>query len=88
MATQGGKVILQLSIPFDEVGNQVIDEKFATIRLRLKKVLKSLREARENTPQLNVLIREIYCCVKIAGTWLQLNKYSKNYWQRHSRYNL
>ncbi|MGI6424031.1 MAG: hypothetical protein ACOX2A_02050 [Tepidanaerobacteraceae bacterium] len=56
MATRGGKVILQFSIPFDEVGNQVMDEEFATTRLRLKKVLKSLREARENTPQLNVLI--------------------------------
>ena len=65
MATQGGKVILQLSIPFDEVGNQVIDEKFATIRLRLKKVLKSLREARQNTPQLNVLIREIIAALKL-----------------------
>ena len=65
MATQGGKVIVQLSIPFDEVGNQVIDEEFSTIRLRLKKVLKSLREARENTPQLNVLIREIIAALKL-----------------------
>jgi F420-0:gamma-glutamyl ligase len=65
MATRGGKVILQLSIPFDEVGNQVIDEEFATTRLRLKKVLKSLREARENTPQLNVLIREIIAALKL-----------------------
>lgn len=65
MATEGGKVILQLSIPFDEVGNQVIDEKFANTRLRLKKVLKSLQEARENTPQLNVLIREIIAALKL-----------------------
>jgi F420-0:gamma-glutamyl ligase len=65
MATRGGKVILQLSIPFDEVGNQVIDEHFATTRLRLKKVLKSLLEARENTPQLNVLIREIIAALKL-----------------------
>ncbi len=65
MATRGGKVILQLSIPFDEVGNQVIDEEFATTRIRLKKVLKSLREARENTPQLNVLIREIVAALKL-----------------------
>ena len=37
MATRGGRVILQFSIPFDEVGNQVIDEKFATTRIRLKR---------------------------------------------------
>jgi len=65
MATRGGKVILQFSIPFDEVGNQVMDEEFATTRLRLKKVLKSLQEARENTPQLNVLIREIIAALKL-----------------------
>jgi F420-0:gamma-glutamyl ligase len=65
MATRGGKVIVQLSIPFDEVGNRVIDEEFATTRLRLKKVFKSLREARENTPQLNVLIREIIAALKL-----------------------
>jgi len=65
MATRGGKIILQFSIPFDEVGNQVMDEEFATTRLRLKKVLKSLQEARENTPQLNVLIREIIAALKL-----------------------
>ena len=65
MATRGGKIILQLSTPFDEVGNQVMDEDFATTRLRLKKVLKSLQEARENTPQLNVLIREIIAALKL-----------------------
>lgn len=66
MATRGGKVIVQFPIPFDEVGNQVIDEEFATTRLRLKKTLWSLRDARGNTPMLNVLIREI-----IAGLKLQ-----------------
>lgn len=66
MATRGGKVIVQLPIPVDEVGNQVIDEEFATTRLRLKKTLWSLRDARGNTPMLNVLIREI-----IAGLKLQ-----------------
>lgn len=66
LATQGGKVIVQFPIPVDEVGNQVIDEGFATTRLRLKKTLQSLREARGNTPMLNVLIREI-----IAGLKLQ-----------------
>jgi len=65
MATRGGKVIVQFSMPFDEVGNQVMDEEFATTRVRLKKVLKSLREARENTPQLNVLIREIIAALKL-----------------------
>jgi len=65
MATRGGKIILQFSIPFDEVGNQVMDEEFAATRLRLKKVLKSLQEARENTPQLNVLIREIIAALKL-----------------------
>jgi F420-0:gamma-glutamyl ligase len=65
MATEGGQVIVQMSMPFDEVGNQVIDEEFATTRMRLKKTLKSLREARGNTPQLNVLIREIITALKL-----------------------
>lgn len=65
MATRGGKVIVQLPIPFDEVGNQVIDEEYATTRLRLKKVLNGLLEARGNTPQLNVLIREIIAALKL-----------------------
>jgi len=65
LATRGGRVIVQFSAPFDEVGNQVIDEEFATTRLRLKKTLKSLREARENTPLLNVLIREIIAALKL-----------------------
>lgn len=65
MATRGGKVIVQLAIPFDEVGNQVIEEGFATTRLRLKKTLQSLREARGNTPQFNVLIREIIAALKL-----------------------
>ncbi len=65
MATEGGNVIVQMSIPFDEVGNQVIDEGFATTRIRLKRTLKSLREARGNTPQLNVLIREIIAALKL-----------------------
>ena len=59
MATRGGKVIVQFPIPFDEVGNEVINEEFAIIRLKLKKTLQSLLEARGNTPMLNVLIREI-----------------------------
>jgi F420-0:gamma-glutamyl ligase len=71
LATDGGKVIVQLSTPFDEVGNQVMDEEFATTRFRLKKTLKSLREARGNTPQLNVLIREI-----VAGLKLQEMNYN------------
>lgn len=66
MATRGGKVIVQFPIPFDEVGNEVINEEFATTRLRLKKTLWSLCDARGNSPMLNVLIREI-----IAGLKLQ-----------------
>ena len=65
MATRGGKVIVQFPIPFDEVGNQVIDEEFATTRLRLKKTLWSLRDARGSTPMLNVLIREIIAALKL-----------------------
>lgn len=65
MATEGGHVIVQMSMPFDEVGNQIIDEEFATTRIRLKRTLKSLREARGNTPQLNVLIREIIAALKL-----------------------
>lgn len=66
LATEGGKVIVQLTTPYDEVGNQVMDEEYSTTRFRLKRTLKSLREARGNTPQFNVLIREI-----IAGLKLQ-----------------
>lgn len=65
MATRGGKVIVQFPIPFDEVGNEVIDEDFAFTRLKLKKTLQSLREARGNTPMLNVLIREIIAALKL-----------------------
>ncbi len=65
LATRGGKVIVQLSIPFDEVGNRVMDEEFANTRLRFKQTLKSLREARGNTPQLNVLIRELLAALKL-----------------------
>ena len=72
MATRGGKVIVQFPIPFDEVGNQVIDEDFSTIRLRLKKTLQSLREARGNTPMLNVLIREIIAALKLQETGYHL----------------
>lgn len=63
-AVHRGKVIVQLSIPYDEVGNQVMTEDFAHSRLRLKKVLSSLLEARGNTPQMNVLIREIIAALK------------------------
>ncbi|MBE3596793.1 MAG: coenzyme F420-0:L-glutamate ligase [Hydrogenibacillus sp.] len=59
MSTGGGTVVVQFALPHDEVGNQVIDPEFAWARLRLKKVYKSLQEARENTPHLNILIREI-----------------------------
>lgn len=65
MATRGGKVIVQFPIPTDEVGNQVIDEEIAATRLRLKKTLQSLSEARGNTPMLNVLIREIIAALKL-----------------------
>ncbi len=65
LATQGGKVIVQFPLPFDEVGNQVIEESFAHTRLRLKKTLQSLRETRGSTPQLNVLIREIIAALKL-----------------------
>ncbi len=65
LATEGGKVIVQFPIPFDEVGNQVIDESFANTRLRLKKTLQSLRQTRGSTPQLNILIREIIAALKL-----------------------
>ncbi|OWZ83569.1 coenzyme F420-0:L-glutamate ligase [Natranaerobius trueperi] len=65
LATEGGKVVVQFPIPFDEVGNQVMDENFAQTRLRLKKTLQSLRETRGSTPQLNVLIREIIAALKL-----------------------
>ncbi len=64
-ATRGGQVIIQLSVPDDEVGNQVIDKEFASTRLRLKKIFNNLHEARGNTPHLNVLIREILVAFKL-----------------------
>lgn len=72
MATRGGKVIVQFPIPFDEVGNQVIDEEFASTRLKLKKTLQSLYEARGNTPMLNVLIREIIAALKLQEIGYQI----------------
>jgi F420-0:gamma-glutamyl ligase len=63
-AVNNGRVLVQLSVPFDEVGNQVMDEEFANSRLRLKRVLGSLQEVRGNTPQMNVLIREIIAALK------------------------
>ena len=64
-ATGGGRVIVQLSVPDDEVGNEVIDRDFASTRLRLKNIFNSLQEARGNTPHLNVLIREILVAFKL-----------------------
>jgi len=72
MATEGGKVIVQFPIPFDEVGNEVIEEEFASIRLNLKKTLRSLLEARGNTPMLNVLIREIIAALKLQELGYQI----------------
>jgi F420-0:gamma-glutamyl ligase len=63
-AVRRGKVIVQLSVPYDEVGNQVMDEEFANSRFRLKRTLGSLLEVRGNTPQMNVLIREILAALK------------------------
>ena len=63
-AVRRGKVIVQLSVPYDEVGNQVMDEDFANSRFRLKRTLGSLLEVRGNTPQMNVLIREILAALK------------------------
>ncbi len=77
LATRGGKVIVQFPIPFDEVGNQVIDENFANTRLRLKKTLQSLHEARGSTPQLNVLIREIITGLKFQELGYELESIRK-----------
>jgi F420-0:gamma-glutamyl ligase len=72
MATRGGKVIVQFPIPLDEVGNEVIDEEFASTRLKLKTTLLSLSEARGNTPMLNVLIREIIAALKLQEIGYQI----------------
>ncbi len=64
-ATDRGHVVVQLSIPDDEVGNKVLDEEFATQRLRLKSIYHSLHELRGNTPHMNVLIREILAALKL-----------------------
>ena len=64
-ATRRGHVVVQLAIPDDEVGNQVIDEEFVTQRLRLKNILNHLQEIRGNTPHMNVLIREVLAALKL-----------------------
>ena len=64
-ATDGGRVVVQLSIPDDEVGNRVMDEEIAMTRLRLKSIFHSLQEIRGNTPQMNVLIREVLAALKL-----------------------
>ena len=68
MATRGGKVIVQFPIPFDEVGNQVIDEDFATTRLR-QKTLRSLRDARV-TLHAQCSHQRDYCRFETAGDWM------------------
>ncbi|QZA33760.1 coenzyme F420-0:L-glutamate ligase [Hydrogenibacillus sp. N12] len=72
MATRGGTVVVQFSLPYDEVGNQVIDPEFARTRLRLKKVYKSLLEARGNTPHLNILIREVVAALVLQQHGFQI----------------
>ncbi len=64
-ATDGGHVLVQLSIPDDEVGNKVVEEEFATQRLRLKSIYNSLHDIRGNTPHMNVLIREVLAALKL-----------------------
>ncbi|MFP4200381.1 MAG: coenzyme F420-0:L-glutamate ligase [Clostridia bacterium] len=64
-ATSGGHVVVQLSIPDDEVGNKVVEEEFATRRLRLKNIYNSLLDLRGDTPHMNVLIREVLAALKL-----------------------
>ncbi len=64
-ATDEGRVVVQLAIPTDEVGNQVLDEELATTRMRLKSIFHSLHEIRGNTPHMNVLIREVIAALKL-----------------------
>ncbi len=64
-ATCHGHVVVQLSIPDDEVGNKVVEEEFATQRLRLKSIYNSLYELRGDTPHMNVLIREVLAALKL-----------------------
>ncbi|MFO8060767.1 MAG: coenzyme F420-0:L-glutamate ligase [Bacillota bacterium] len=64
-ATDRGRVIIQLAIPDDEVGNQVLDRDVATTRLRLKRIFDRLQEIRGNTPHMNVLIREVLAALKL-----------------------
>ncbi|MBE3593813.1 MAG: coenzyme F420-0:L-glutamate ligase [Candidatus Carbobacillus altaicus] len=72
LATCGGEVTVSFSLPYDEVGNQVIDPEFAWMRLRLKKILKSLQSARENTPHLNILIRETIAALVLQSSGYQV----------------
>ena len=71
-ATDGGRVIIQLAIPNDEVGNQVLDRDVATTRLRLKRIFDGLQEIRGNTPHMNVLIREVLAALKLQEIDYQL----------------
>ncbi len=71
-ATGGGRVIIQLAIPHDEVGNQVLDRDVATTRLRLKRIFDSMQEVRGNTPHMNVLIREVLAALKLQEIGYQL----------------
>ncbi|MFO7942086.1 MAG: coenzyme F420-0:L-glutamate ligase [Bacillota bacterium] len=64
-ATSRGHVVVQLSIPDDEVGNKVVDEEFSTRRLRLKNIYNSLLDLRGDTPHMNVLIREVLAALKL-----------------------
>lgn len=72
LATRGGAVTVSFSLPYDEVGNQVIDPEFAWMRLRLKKILHSLQAARENTPHLNILIRETIAALILQSSGYQV----------------
>lgn len=64
-ATAGGKVIVHFPPAYDEVGNLVIQESFSSMRLRLKKIFRTLRDLREDTPYMNVLLREIIAALKL-----------------------
>lgn len=71
-AVDKGRVLVQLNVPYDEVGNPLVDVEFASNRLRFKKILQSLRDARGNSPHLNVLIREILAALKVQELGYQV----------------
>lgn len=87
-AVNKGRVVVQLTVPRDEVGNQVIDEEFANNRLRFKKVLRSLQEGTRQHSSDECLDKGDHRSPEVSRTRLFSERYSKDYRHGDSRHNL